>query len=42
MGFFKVLLSKSEAMQIAKIAVGKIGSKNAKIQGSKCDNSHLV
>jgi hypothetical protein len=28
-------------MQIAKIAVGKFGSKDAKIQGSKFDNSHL-
>ena len=39
--FFGKFLSKSEALQIAKIAVGKFGSKNAKIQGSKCDNSHL-
>jgi hypothetical protein len=28
-------------LQIAKIAVGKFGSKIAKIQGSKCDNPHL-
>jgi hypothetical protein len=28
-------------LQIAKIAVGKFGSKNAKTLGSKCDNSHL-
>jgi hypothetical protein len=41
MGFFGVFLSKSEVLQIAKIAVGKFGSKKAKIPGSKCDNSHL-
>ena len=35
MGFFRSVLSKSEALQIAKIALGKFGSKNAKIQGSK-------
>jgi hypothetical protein len=29
--FFGVFLSKSQAMQMAKIAVGKFGSKNAKI-----------
>jgi hypothetical protein len=28
-------------LQIVKIALGKFGSKIAKIQGSKCDNSHL-
>jgi hypothetical protein len=39
--FFGVFLSKSQAMQIAKIAVGKFGSKNAKLQGSKHDNSYL-
>jgi hypothetical protein len=31
MGFFGVFLSKSEALQIAKIALGKYGSKIAKI-----------
>jgi hypothetical protein len=28
-------------LQIVKIAMGKNGNKNAEIQGSKCDNSHL-
>jgi hypothetical protein len=28
-------------LQIAKIVLGTFGSKIAKIQGSKCDNSHL-
>jgi hypothetical protein len=28
-------------LQIAKLTLGKFGSENAKIPGSKCDNSHL-